>query len=377
MAEQARSTAPPAADDSVDGVAWRALTDAVDHAVLAPSLHNSQPWSFRLHPGGRPRRLDVRADRTRQLTAIDPTGRELVQSVGAALLIARVSLAAHGFATTTSRLPDAGDPDLLAVVDLVDGPPDPALAALDEVVDRRHTNRRSFGPDAPAPAEMRLFRAAATAEDADLVPVVGEDQHRLLARLTQVADARQHQDAAYRAELRRWTNRPAASQDGIVSAAVPHVDGSARDDLPVRDFDTRGDGELPTSTGDAGTLVMLTTFGDDEEAWLRSGEALARVLLEVTRAGWAADPVTQALEDPQTRQELRSALTWDRWPQSALRIGHAAPTTPTPRRPRHEVLADDPAPAAADGTDVSRQVPVPPAQPATAVSDGRGGTRRP
>ena len=327
-------------DADSDLRARRALDAAVDRAVLAPSLHNSQPWSFRLHPADRPRRLDVRADRTRHLTAIDPTGRELVQSCGAALLNARVALAEHGFATRTCRLPDAGDPDLLAVVELEDGPPDVALAGLDRVVGRRHTNRRTFAPGVPTRGQEDEFRAAAATEGAELLPVVGAEQHRLLARLTQVADGRQHQDPAYRAELRRWTNRPAEARDGIVPAAVPHVDGSARDDLPVRDFDTRGDGALPVSTGDGAepTVVLLSTVDDDEEAWLRAGEALQRVLLEVTRAGFVAGPVTQALEDPRTRQELRSSLTWDRWPQSVLRIGRAAVTVPTPRRSRQDVL---------------------------------------
>lgn len=321
--------------------ARQALDDAVDRAVLAPSLHNTQPWSFRLHPTDGPTRLDVRTDRTRQLRVIDPTGRALVQSVGAALFNARVALAAHGWATRTSRLPDAGDPDLLAVVELVDGPPDGGIVTLDEVLGLRHTNRRSFGPGAPGTSDIALFRAAALAEDAQLLPVVGDEQHRLLARLTQVADGRQHQDPRYRAELRTWTNRPPSAGDGIVAAAVPHVDGTARDDLPSRDFDTRGDGELPASTGDGAeaTLVVLTTVRDDEEAWLRAGEALQRVLLEITRAGWVASPTTQAIEDPQTRQELRSALTWDRWPQSILRIGRAPLTPGTPRRPRHEVVS--------------------------------------
>lgn len=338
MAELARTTPSPATDQ----LAEQALDDAVDSAVLAPSLHNSQPWSFRVHPTVRPRRLDVRADRSRQLPALDPTGRALVQSVGAALFNARVALAAAGWATTTSRLPDAGDPDLLAVVQLVDGPPDSGIVPLYEVLGLRHTNRRSFGPGAPSTEDLTLFRAAALAEDAQVVPVLGDEQHRLLARLTQVADGRQHQDPAYRAELRTWTNRPPSTGDGIVPAAVPHVDGTAHDDLPMRDFDTRGDGALPTSTGEGAeaTLVLLTTVRDDEEARLRAGEALQRVLLEVTRAGWVASPLTQAIEDPQTRQELRSALTWDRWPQSILRIGRAPLTPGTPRRPRREVVAD-------------------------------------
>jgi nitroreductase len=314
-----------------------ALSAAVDRAVLAPSLHNSQPWRFTVHAD----RLDVRADRTRHLASIDPPGRELVQSVGAALFNARVALAARGWAVDVRRCPSPDDPDLMAVLQLVDGPPDPGLAVLDSVVAQRRTNRRTFDATIPTDAELRSFTAAAVAEGAVLVPVLTGEQHRLVARLTQLADSQQQADPAYLAELARWTNRAPAEGDGIVAAAVPHVDGSAADDVPMRDFDTRGDGSLPPSSGVGAehTLLVLGTRTDDEAAWLRSGEALQRVLLEITRAGWGASPLTQSVEIPLTRMELRAGLTWDTWPQTVLRIGHAGPTSATPRRQRTDVVS--------------------------------------
>jgi hypothetical protein len=336
MPEDPRRSTAPAATRPPQESAADALSAAVDRAILAPSLHNSQPWLFAVHAD----RLEVRADPTRHLTSIDPSGRELVQSVGAALLNARVTLAARGWAVDVQRCPLTDDPDLLAVLRLVDGPPDPGLAALDPVVPRRRTNRRTFDGTVPTDAELRSFTATAAAEGAVLVPVLTGEHHRLVARLTQEADAQQRADPAYRAELARWTDRAPAAQDGIVAAAVPHVDGSATDDVPMRDFDTRGDGALPPSSGVGAerTLLVLATRTDDTEAWLRSGEALQRVLLEMTRAGWAASPITQAVEVPLARIELRAGLTWNAWPQTVLRVGHAGPTGATPRRQRADVV---------------------------------------
>jgi nitroreductase len=306
--------------------------------MLAPSLHNSQPWRFTVHAD----RLDVRADRTRHLTSIDPSGRELVLSVGAALFNARVTLAARGWAVDVQRCPSPDDPDLLAVLQLVDGPPAPGLAVLDPLVPQRRTNRRTFDATVPTDAELQSFTAAAVAEDAVLIPVLTGEQHRLVARITQEADALQRADPAYLAELARWTNRAPAMGDGIVAAAVPHVDGTATDDVPMRDFDTRGKGELPPSSGLGAerTMMVLGTLTDDDAARLRSGEAMQRVLLEITRAGWAVSPVTQALEVPVTRLQLRNGLLWDTWPQMVLRIGHAGPTGATPRRERATVVPD-------------------------------------
>ncbi|SNS10865.1 hypothetical protein SAMN04488107_1407 [Geodermatophilus saharensis] len=341
------------------------LEAAADAAVLAPSVHNTQPWRIRLHPD----RLELSADRTRRLTVLDPAGRALTQSLGAALLNARVALAAAGSAVRVDRLPDPADPELVAVLRPVDGLPDAALATLAPAVRRRRTNRRRYGPGRVPDEVLRVLVAAAAAEDTVLVPVIRDDHVHLLARLTQQADRIQNADPAYRAELRRWTNREPGTGDGVPTSAVPHVDGRHHDQLPVRDFDTAGAGQLPadTTSDTTQTLVLLATHTDDPLAWLRCGEALERVLLELTTRGWVAGPLTQAIEVPVTRTQLRSALTWDAHPQSVLRIGHAPATSPTPRRPRGTVVENSPAPAGRPARDrtVAAARPVP---------DGRGGT---
>ena len=50
-------------------------------ACGAPSVHNTQPWAWRLRPDG----FDLYADHHRRLPVADPSGRELVISCGAAL----------------------------------------------------------------------------------------------------------------------------------------------------------------------------------------------------------------------------------------------------------------------------------------------------
>ncbi|RBY82390.1 nitroreductase [Geodermatophilus sp. TF02-6] len=353
------------------------LEDAADAALLAPSVHNTQPWRIVLHPD----RLDLEADRSRQLTVLDPAGRELVQSVGAALLNARVAVAAAGRAVAVERLPSPDEPDLLAVVRPVDGDPDAALAELGPAVAKRRTNRRRFA-DAPVPDDVlsALARDAA-AEGAGLVPVARADSLELLARLTQQADREQNADAAYRAELRRWTHRRPADRDGIPDSAVPHVDGRQSDALPLRDFDTAGSGALPADThsGTEQTLVLLTTRGDEPMDWLRSGEALERVLLRLTALRWVASPLTQIVEVPQTRAQLRSALAPHAHPQFVVRIGRAASTERTPRRARSAVVENSSRPdppetprrSGASGWPVGPAVGPSGRRP---VPDGRGGT---
>ena len=116
---------------------------------------------------------------------------------------------------------------------------------------------------------------------------------------------------------------------------MPHVDAGAEDELPIRDFDTHGAGALPIRTRSKANqcLLLLGAREDDAESWLRAGEALERVWLELTRHGYAASPFTQVIEVPQTNALLRSEMRLRMHPHLVLRIGRA-PRTPESRRRR-------------------------------------------
>ncbi|MGY1778248.1 hypothetical protein ACI8AV_20550 [Geodermatophilus sp. SYSU D00804] len=250
------------------------LEAAADAAGRAPSVHGTRPWRAVLHPG----RLELVADLPRQLAVPDPVGRARARSVGAALFDARVALAAAGSAVRVDRLPDPTDPGVVAVLRPVDGPPDPVLAALAPAVRRGHADPRRLEADRVPEDVLRLLVAAAAAEETVLVPVTREEHLRLVARLAQQA----------------------------------------------------GRGPAPDTDR---TLLVLATHRDDLRAWLRCGEALERVLLELTARGWGGEPLPRLVEVPVTRTQLRSALSWDAHPQVVLRTGRAPVPAPTPRRP--------------------------------------------
>ncbi|PZS20899.1 MAG: nitroreductase [Pseudonocardiales bacterium] len=316
-----------------------ALHAAVARAMLAPSVHNTQPWQFRLSSDG----LDLFIDRSRQLAVLDPTGRQLCLSAGSALLNARVSLAASACPVSVRRFPDRDRPDLVARIEASIGvATDPVLAALDPVVELRQTNRRRFAAD-PVPAELvATLVSAAAAEGAVLHPVVHNEDRQTLARLSQRADAAQNVDAAYRAELRAWTSNDPTRLDGVRAAAVPHVDGTAGDDVPIRDFDSQGAGWLPSQTHSSASqcLLVLATAADTPQAWVQAGEALERVWLEITRAGFVASLFTQVIEVAALRAQLRDELRLGAHPHLVLRVGRAPVTAASMRRHIGDVLDD-------------------------------------
>src|SRR3954470_23086439 len=117
------------------------LDEAVEHALRAPSVHNTQPWRWRVDDADGV--VELYADRGRHLSATDPDGRDLLISCGAALDHLVVALAHAGLRATTLRFPDPDNSRHLATVQ-VSGTGDAEAAALFPAIHRRHTDRRRF-----------------------------------------------------------------------------------------------------------------------------------------------------------------------------------------------------------------------------------------
>jgi Nitroreductase family len=289
----------------------QALRRAAARATFAPSLHNSQPWRFILTKG----MLELHADRARQLRVLDPDGRQLMISCGCALFNARVALAAAGYATVVRRQPEAGRPDLLARLSIgeADQSPDYRLAALDQVIELRHTNRRRFAEDR-VPAELvDDLVAVAAAEGAGLLPIRNEAELVGTAALVRQAIAVADADPAYQAELRAWTTEVPDRAEALAAA-----------------------GRIEAGQ----CLLLLWTADDNPRSWLQAGEALQRALLVLTERGYAAGMLSQVAEVPGIRALLSRQLELTGEPHLLLRVGRA-PMTPASRRRRlAEVLVE-------------------------------------
>lgn len=318
----------------------QALRRAAARATLAPSIHNSQPWRFILTKGV----LELHADRSRQLRVLDPACRQMLISCGCALFNARVALAAAGYSAEVHRFPVPSQSGLLARVSV--GCPelamDPGLAPLDPVVELRHTNRRRFADEQVPATLIDDLIGAAAAEGAALLPITDEAKLVTTAVLAQRAASIEDADPAYRAELRAWTTDELDRADGVPAMVVPRTGAQSYDDIPIRDFDTRGAGGLPADTHSSldQCLLLLWTAGDNPLAWLQAGEALQRVLLELTRQGYVAGIMSQVAEVPAVRAMLRRELDLVGEPHLLLRVGRAPVTPATRRRRLVEVLVE-------------------------------------
>ncbi|PWK30441.1 Acg family FMN-binding oxidoreductase [Actinoplanes xinjiangensis] len=311
----------------------QALAGCVRTATLAPSLHNSQPWRFRIDGGT----VEVFADRSRQLEVLDPSGRELLISVGAAVFTLRLAIGMQGRIPEVTIFPDPARPDLVARIRAGQvTTPSAQVNALAAAIGSRHTNRLPFA-NAVVPADSMEHLCAAAAREGATLTRAGAVSRDTIIGLARTAEARLRGRGGYRAELGRWTRPRSYRQDGIPHTAYGPWD--ALEHLPLRDFGlVHPQPQRPSARFEAHpTIVVLATDDDTPADWVRAGQALQRVLLTATHHHLATTPISQPVEIPAVRDLLTDPAT-GRTAQIIIRLGYAAPAAATPRRPLTDIL---------------------------------------
>jgi nitroreductase len=306
----------------------------LETAALAPSVHNTQPWAFRVAPDV----IELHIDPERRLPVADPDDQELRLACGAALFNLRLALLARGVRPAVALYPDPARPQLVAQVRRAGiGHATPELMRLLEAVPRRHTNRRPFTGAPVAAAERYALRRAA-AEEGALLYLVPPAHRAELGRLSIAAHRRQLTDPAFRDELLRWTGRGPEQVDGV-PARVAGPRPAAHDRWVVRDFTAGAGRERPAGKDeDEPLLAVLIPHVTGSAAEVRAGEAMQRVLLTATDDGLAVSFLSQLVEVPDAREALRKLVGAVRAPLAVLRIGHGLPAGRTPRRPTADMV---------------------------------------
>jgi len=289
----------------------------VELATRAPSVQNTQPWSWRVSGND----LELYADLARRLPVQDPAARSVAVSCGAALHHCQVAALALGWEPMTSYLPAGSDKTLLARISLVPTTTSPEHLAALGALEARRTDRRRF-TSWPVPHD-RLHRLAFTASTRGCQAVP------LLEATTRL-----------RLDLIIGRARSARQIDSAVAPLVP-ADSSGRH--PDRPFGAGGRDEPEVEIERSDGVIVLAGATDDAEAWLRTGEGLSALWLEATGEGLAVVPVSQPIEVEQTRLTLgREVLGGLLVPHLLVRIGWQAigrsQLPHSPRRPVDDVL---------------------------------------
>jgi len=262
-----------------------ALQGVLDVAARAPSSRNLQPWRWRVDDGA----IHLYAGWRRQAGESPTDRRDVLLGCGAVLHHCVVAFAAAGWSPRVRRFPDGGADGHLAILEVVEQPPNAAHLELADAITRRRADRRRYRARRIPPATLELLhiRAARFGVELAVVP-------RSL-----------------------WVRH----EDGGVALRFPGVSGEPDDDA---------------------VLLVLGTRDDNDEMRLRAGEALSHITLTATAMGLVSCPLTEPLNDMRGRLGLACELfDGQAHPQALIRLGlppiDEAPQPPTARRPASEI----------------------------------------
>lgn len=304
------------------------------YAILAPSSHNSQPWSFGLSGDT----VDIYADESRWLEVADADRRELYISLGCSVENLLIAATRFGFGSTVEYDPDESDVVVSVRLDSSVDPDRSEDEALFEAITDRRTSHQVF-EDRPLPAStLDHLRTLVREDGIDLLLIDDEARKGTIAELQVEADERQMADPAYRRELGHWIGIGALGASWLMArigqVAVTYLDLGEREGAK--------NSKLIES---APVVAVLTTVDDTVETRVRTGQVFERLMLATTLEEVAVHSMSQILEQPNLKRELASELDiTDSIPQHLFRLGYAtdgSDGTHTPRWPVTTVLRYD------------------------------------
>jgi hypothetical protein len=310
------------------GTPRQQLGYALKYAMLAPTEMNWQPWEFRVTD----EHIELVARNEPVWEAIDPDGRELMISCGAALLFLKLALKHFGCLGQVELFPDLDQPALAARIHHgISRKRDAQEKLLFEAMSRRRTT--SPTGEVPISESALAVLNNSVAGERGWVEFAQSEISR--QRLLELVFAGERQQAgaggfrshpAFPAEHRGATVR----SEGATVAMTGRR--AARWTSPLLAFTVRRthsrtvaiqpehEPTLPTAT-----LAVVKTKTDDKHGWLAAGHAMARVILQAQVLGLSWSFFNQAVRRRDAREALRTGIGHKGFAQVILRFGLLMP----------------------------------------------------
>jgi hypothetical protein len=316
---------------------------AVSCATLAPSAHNAQPWLFRVQAD----QIELYADLTRALPAVDPNHRELIVGCGAALhnlMLALRFLGYEGSVEIPNRGVESDETRILLARVLIGASvhKGPEERDLFRMIFKRHTSRVQLEPRPISSSFLAEVEQAARKHGAWVRLLQDRSMRESMANFVSQANRLQISDKKFRDELSSWSSStPKGRRDGMpgyatgASFVLTYAGQFLFRTFRFADWQARRDRNLVL---DAPALLLLGTDEDSLQYWLHAGQALQAVALRACHEGiWLAF-LNQPIEVALLRPYLRKEFEIEGYPQLLIRMGYGPASGHTPRRPLEEVL---------------------------------------
>jgi hypothetical protein len=307
------------------------LSELIYLAALAPSGHNTQPWTVTV--------VDetnwiIGTDKERWLPAVDPDNREMLLSIGAFLETLIIAAGVKGYKAEYEVLAKSTvDTDILKLKLYKTGEVSYDFGL--EKIKRRRTLRSNLLNDELAKEDIGFI----TKNAADQVVYFDSKsrQGQYLAEGTLLANKTQIYRNSAQEELAkwiRWSNAEIKSHRNGLTPETMEITGIAR--WYVKTFFSRKSVVTDTfretavkkveeQVSQGGGWLLVTSHGDSISELIQAGRQLQNIWLQVRDKMIAIHPMTQMLEENPWKTGITNFLGFDGSVQFILRVGYVAP----------------------------------------------------
>jgi nitroreductase len=326
-------------------------------AVLSANPHNSQPWRFRISPSA----IDVFADPIRNIGNMDPYRREQHIGLGCCLENLLIAAQAKGYDPHLAVLPDAGDPTLIAHVEL--NPGTVSNLALYQAIPRRHTHRAPFDTSRNLSQSTLsgLDHEVADIHQAAVVWITSETVKRQVGQLIVEGAQAISADHDQSVDSFRWWRDSWSDiqtyQDGMTidAAGLSPVITALGKILPPQSREQNDQAWIQQTRDNyvktaAVFGIVVVRDATDNAQRIAGGRLYQRLHLAAVSRGLAMQPLNQITEridrerllglNPRFAQAAADVMPEPGWqPLMSFRAGYPTGTTPlSPRRRAEAVL---------------------------------------
>ena len=283
------------------------------YAISAPSCLNTQPWLFKIQ--GDKIKLIVDIRRWRKIGDTDQ--RELYISAGCALENLLIAAEHFGY----SHQVFYGEDEHAAIIELIpSGKSSPFRGPeLFEAIPQRYTNRKIYENRVLAPEILKLLQNVCIEEELKLNLACDTETKGKANDLLKQAYAIQLSNVAFRKELGYWLGQGLFGNSWIKSKITDMITTNKN----VGKNRAKKFSELLMS---ASVFGIISSEKNDRMAQVKAGQILERVWLKAAALGISLHPVSQFLELPELKEEVKKLIpNTNIHPQLTFGLGYAEP----------------------------------------------------
>jgi len=299
------------------------IIELLEYARLAPSVHNTQPWHFKVNGST----VSLIAASDRFLKAGDPTQRELWISLGVCL--ETLLQAARGLGLHASIQSIQTDTINHPIANITFTPTSQKAPDTLDILKNRHSYRGAMQPaQLPALLIENCRSVVSNLPGVSVSLLQDKVAIKYVAGFTYKGMRLALSSSEFRKELAELINYNWSSRRiGMHGFVLNHgAIGSIWEKWSIAlGLDTKRKARVDQKKVlEASGLIFISTTGDVSSFWLNAGRAYMRVAMEVTKSGFAQSTLAAPIEAASFHEDIEKILQTTNRIQAMIRIGKPA-----------------------------------------------------